>query len=77
MEQTIIHTVAGTCCPDRFDWIENHCYHCGRAMSDECNCMESVVTADDREESESCEAGTPGCSVNHTASSPSATCACW
>jgi hypothetical protein len=36
-----------------------------------------TVTATDRREDEPCECGTPGCSVNHTASDPDASCETW
>jgi len=43
MTQTTLHVANGTCCPERADWINNHCYHCGRPMSDECDCMAEVA----------------------------------
>lgn len=41
-----------------------------------CACA-GLVYAADREESESCERLTPGCSVNHTASTPDTSCEGW
>jgi hypothetical protein len=35
------------------------------------------VTEDDRDETEACEANTPGCAVNHTASDADASCEGW
>jgi len=36
-----------------------------------------TVYADDRDEHDSCEAGTPGCSVDHTHSAPDTSCEGW
>ena len=36
-----------------------------------------TVYANDRDESEACEAGTPGCSVDHTRSAADTSCETW
>lgn len=46
------------------------------AMLDEA-VTDAVVTAWGREERDACEAGTPGCSVNHTASATGTSCETW
>jgi hypothetical protein len=33
--------------------------------------------AHDRDEADTCEAGTPGCSVSHTRSTGDVSCECW
>jgi hypothetical protein len=42
-----------------------------------CSCHKLVVTATDRDESEACECGTPGCSVDHSRSHDDAQCEGW
>ncbi len=60
---------------------------CGRALDKHGQCdrasdhgdhlVASVEYAEDRDESESCEAGTAGCSIDHTRSSHGTSCEGW